>query len=161
MLLTIAGHSCAAARDDTISQSVISRSFIHSAGFSNWRKDSVLATFNFGFSNFAYTSPHNFVVLDDLPDYDAVFGSQVEFWDNAAVKILFLRTSSVKWLCLQWNSLPRCPEKLCEEIVDNCKYLWQLQHLSLVPFSSVDKQFLVKLKAGIIGIFQRVGGFEQ
>ncbi|KAJ3859996.1 hypothetical protein EV359DRAFT_67689 [Lentinula novae-zelandiae] len=146
MLLTIAGHSCAAARDDTISQSVISRSFIHSAGFSDWRKDSVLATFNFGFSNFAYTSPHNFVVLDDLPDYDAVFGSQVKFWDNAAVKILLLRTSS---------------EKLYEEIVDNCKYLWQLQHLSLVPFSSVDKQFLVKLKAGIIGIFQRVGGFEQ
>ncbi|KAJ4476339.1 hypothetical protein C8J55DRAFT_516622 [Lentinula edodes] len=76
MLLTIAGHSCAAAKDDTISQSVISRNFIRSAGFGNWRNDSVLATVNFGFSNFAYTSPHDFVVLDVLPDYDAVFGSQ-------------------------------------------------------------------------------------
>ncbi|KAJ3915081.1 hypothetical protein F5877DRAFT_70188 [Lentinula edodes] len=76
MLLTIAGHSCAAAKDDTISQSVISRNFIRSAGFGNWRNDSVLATVNFGFSNFAYTLPHDFVVLDVLPDYDAVFGSQ-------------------------------------------------------------------------------------
>ncbi|KAJ3870641.1 hypothetical protein F5051DRAFT_434479 [Lentinula edodes] len=274
MLLTIAGHSCAAAKDDTISQPVISRSFIRTAGFGDWQKDSVTSRkqlralgstsqqqkhpeqaliFALGAFVAGERSPASILALAtvNVPDLNGIIKSfthrkqqycckggsgfdiavlqltklhldmgwnvcKQDLWNNCVsvqksnvtkdpsnssakpvclpeqgywlesalqhpkhreqnfnlalglylVNEFYFLTqldvdlptdliveqlhinliSSVKRLCLQWNSLPRCPEKLYEEIVDNCKYLRQLQHLSLVPFSSVDKQFLVKLK---------------
>ncbi|KAJ3900385.1 hypothetical protein F5879DRAFT_925473 [Lentinula edodes] len=77
MLLTIFGQPCVAGKDISIYQSVISRSFIRAAHFDNWRCNSVAATANFGLDNFGYTLPLEFIVLDDLAGYDAIFG--VEF----------------------------------------------------------------------------------
>ncbi|KAJ3927768.1 MAG: hypothetical protein NXY57DRAFT_1024050 [Lentinula lateritia] len=77
MLLTIFGQPCVAGKDISIYQSVISRSFIRAAHFDNWRCDSVAATAHFGLDNFGYTLPLEFIVLDDLAGYDAIFG--VEF----------------------------------------------------------------------------------
>ncbi|KAJ4499265.1 hypothetical protein C8R41DRAFT_915479 [Lentinula lateritia] len=74
MLLTIFGQPCVAGKDISIYQSVISRSFICAAHSDNWRCDSVAATANFGLD---YTLPLEFIVLNDLAGYDAIFG--VEF----------------------------------------------------------------------------------
>ncbi|KAJ4477730.1 hypothetical protein C8J55DRAFT_489730 [Lentinula edodes] len=64
-------------KDISIYQSVVSRSFIRAAHFDNWHCDSVVATANFGLDNFGYTLPLEFIVLDDLAGYNAIFG--VEF----------------------------------------------------------------------------------
>ncbi|KAJ3849343.1 hypothetical protein EV368DRAFT_85643 [Lentinula lateritia] len=77
MLLTISGQPCLAGQDLTIYQSVISRSFIRAANFDNWHSDLIVATVNFGLSNFGYTLPLDFIVLDDLAGYNVIFG--VEF----------------------------------------------------------------------------------
>ncbi|KAH7869057.1 uncharacterized protein C8R40DRAFT_1220074 [Lentinula edodes] len=64
--------------DVTIFQSVISRSFIRAANIGNWHCDVIVATVNFGLSNFGYTLPLDFIVLDELPGYDAIFGLEFQ-----------------------------------------------------------------------------------
>ncbi|KAJ3935925.1 MAG: hypothetical protein NXY57DRAFT_987703 [Lentinula lateritia] len=78
MLLTISGRPCLAGLDVTIFQSVISRSFIRAANIGNWHCDVVVATVNFGLSNFGYTLPLDFIVLDELPGYDVIFGLEFQ-----------------------------------------------------------------------------------
>ncbi|KAJ3848973.1 hypothetical protein EV368DRAFT_67836 [Lentinula lateritia] len=78
MLLTISGRPCLAGLDVTIFQSVISRSFIRAANIGNWHCDVIVATVNFGLSNFGYTLPLDFIVLDELPGYDVIFGLEFQ-----------------------------------------------------------------------------------
>ncbi|KAH7870465.1 uncharacterized protein C8R40DRAFT_638791 [Lentinula edodes] len=74
MLLTISGQPCIAGKDITIYQSVVSRSFVRAANLGNWHNDFVSATVNFGLNNFGYTLPIDFIVVNDVAGFDAIFG---------------------------------------------------------------------------------------
>ncbi|KAJ3913992.1 hypothetical protein F5877DRAFT_83236 [Lentinula edodes] len=67
-------------------------------------------------------------------------------WDTAYVQMMMQRLSSVKRLSLKWDWLPTNTAILYEVVIDNCMHLRNLLHLTLSPLTSINEQYLTRIR---------------
>ncbi|KAJ3859086.1 hypothetical protein EV359DRAFT_68468 [Lentinula novae-zelandiae] len=67
-------------------------------------------------------------------------------WDTAYVQTMMEQLSSVKRLTLQWDWLPTNTAILYEVVIKNCMHLHNLLHLTLSPLTSINEQYLMRIR---------------
>ncbi|KAJ3809669.1 hypothetical protein F5876DRAFT_77546 [Lentinula aff. lateritia] len=76
MSVTVQGHPCIAFKDSSSYYSVLARGYARSNGLGDWRNTCLTLSVDIRLHNFAFTLHMDFILVNDLPNCDAVFGLQ-------------------------------------------------------------------------------------
>ncbi|KAJ4472842.1 hypothetical protein C8J55DRAFT_491037 [Lentinula edodes] len=76
MSVTVQGHPCVAFKDSSSYYSVLTRGYARSNGLGDWRNTCLTLSVDIRLHNFAFTLRVDFILVNDLPNCNAVFGLQ-------------------------------------------------------------------------------------